>query len=327
VRAAGDDAELARDPAARSARLPTAAWEAVRAGLSAGPVLVQVPRRGYVPALACVSCRAPVRCAACSGPLQLRGGRSGAWCGWCGLLDAHWRCPHCEGTRLRAVVVGARRTAEELGRSFPGVPVRTSGRDGVLATVGAGPALVVATPGAEPVADPPGYAAAVLLDGWALLGRPDLRAAEEALRRWLAAAALVRPAAAGGRVVVLAESELAPVQALLRWDPAGAAARELDQRTRLGFPPAVRMATLVGTAAAVADLLGASHLPGSAQVLGPSPLDASTRDGDPIVRALVRVPLATGPELTRALKAGQAVRGARKATDFVTVHVDPEQIG
>ena len=50
-----------------------------------------------------------------------------------------------------------------------------------------------------------GYAAALLLDGWALLGRPDLRAAEETLRRWLAAAALVRPAPAGGRVVVLAD--------------------------------------------------------------------------------------------------------------------------
>jgi primosomal protein N' (replication factor Y) (superfamily II helicase) len=326
VRAAGDDAELARDPAARSARLPTLGWEAARTGLAIGPVLVQVPRRGYVPSLACVHCRVPARCAHCSGPLALGSQRGLAACRWCGRTAGGWRCPDCDSTQFRAAVVGAGRTAEELGRAFPGVPVRTSGRDGVLPEVGPGPALVVATPGAEPVADG-GYAAALLLDAWALLARPDLRAGEEALRRWLAAAALVRPARDGGRVVVLADGSPTPVQALLRWDPAGAAARELDQRTRLGFPPAVRMATLVGTAAAVADLLGASHLPGSAQVLGPSPLDASTRDGDPIVRALVRVPLATGPELTRALKAGQAVRGARKATDFVTVHVDPEQIG
>src|SRR5439155_27092337 len=70
----------------------------------------------------------------------------------------------------------------------------------VLDTVPAEPALVVATPGAEPVATG-GYGAALLLDGWALLARPDLRAGEEALRRWLNAAALVRPAGAGGRVV------------------------------------------------------------------------------------------------------------------------------
>ena len=49
---------------------------------------------------------------------------------------------------------GERRTAEELGRAFPGVVVRTSGRDssgaGVLDEVDSSPALVVSTPGAEP---------------------------------------------------------------------------------------------------------------------------------------------------------------------------------
>ena len=92
--------------------------------------------------------------------------------------------------------------ASSTRRAFPSVAVRTSGGQHVLATVPAEPALVIATPGAEPVA-PGGYAAALLLDGWALLGRPSLRAAEEALRRWMNAAALVRP---GGTVVVLAES-------------------------------------------------------------------------------------------------------------------------
>jgi primosomal protein N' (replication factor Y) (superfamily II helicase) len=322
VRAAGDDAELATDGAARSARLPTLAWQTARDALRTGPVLVQVPRRGYLPALACVRCRTPARCATCGGPLGLRSGRAGAACRWCGLLAAAWRCPVCEADRFRAVVVGARRTAEELGRSFPGVPVRTSGRDGVLDRVDADPAVVVATPGAEPVADG-GYAAAVLLDGWALLGRPDLRAAEETLRRWLTAAALVRPSADGGRVVVLADSGLRPVQALLRWDPAGAAERELADRQRLRFPPAVTMAALRGPADAVADLLAASRsgLPEGADVLGPTPY------GEAGVRALVRVDPAHGLELAAALKAGQAVRSARKAGDFVTVTVDPADLG
>ena len=44
----------------------------------------------------------------------------------------------------------------------------------------AGPALVVATPGAEPRVEG-GYGAAVLLDAWALLQRPDLRAVEDTL--------------------------------------------------------------------------------------------------------------------------------------------------
>ena len=54
---------------------------------------------------------------------------------------------------------------------------------------------MVATPGAEPPADG-GYAGAVLLDTALLLLRPDLRAAEEALRRWLNVVALVRSGAA-----------------------------------------------------------------------------------------------------------------------------------
>jgi primosomal protein N' (replication factor Y) len=328
VLVAGGDADLARDPAARTARLPSVAFETARTALADGPVLVQVPRRGYLPATACATCHAPARCPACAGPLTLAGGRQLPVCGWCGQTAGEWRCPECEGARLRAVVVGARRTAEELGRAFPRVPVRLSGGDGgVLDAVPARPALVVATPGAEPPAEG-GYAAALLLDGWALLGRADLRAAEEALRRWLTAAALVRPGTAGGRVVLLAEAGLPAVQALVRWDPAGYAARELAERERLDFPPAVRLALLTGAADAVAEVLALADLPGSAAVLGPLPVDGG-RSGDerPTVRSLVRVPRGDGPALSAALKAAQAVRSARKAADFVTVRVDPAVLG
>ncbi|MBO4271485.1 primosomal protein N' [Microbispora triticiradicis] len=339
VRPAGDDAELARDQAARAARLPSVAWRALREGLEHGPVLVQVPRRGYLPALACRHCRAPARCSGappvrlateqspsesshseqsysgpvCSGPLALRGGHAMPYCRWCGRIAGDWRCPSCGGNSVRAVIVGARRTAEELGRAFPSVAVRTSGRDGVLARVGGAPALVVATPGAEPVADG-GYAAGVLLDGWALLGRPDLRAAEETLRRWANAAALLRPA---GELVVMADAAVPAVQALLRWDTVTFAERELDDRAELGFPPAVRLATLTGPAAAVRETLADADLPAGAQVLGPVPVDGGQE------RAMVRVPRHLGSALARALKGASGVRSARKAPEVVRVNIDP----
>ncbi|MEU3932115.1 primosomal protein N', partial [Streptomyces sp. NPDC029044] len=271
VRTVGDQ-DLARDEAARAARLPTLAWQAVREGLRHGPVLVQVPRGGYVPRMACAGCRAPARCRHCSGPLEAPDG-GGLNCGWCGREESGWHCPECGSFRLRASVVGARRTAEELGRAFPAVPVRTSGREHVLDTVPGAPALVVSTPGAEPVAEG-GYAAALLLDGWAMLGRPDLRAGEDALRRWIAAASLVRPQSEGGTVVVVAEPTLRPVQALVRWDPVGHAVRELAERAELGFPPVSRMAAVSGPAEAVADFLRAAQLPPEAEVLGPVPLPA-----------------------------------------------------
>jgi primosomal protein N' (replication factor Y) len=234
----GDDPQLARDPAAATARLPSLAWTTARDALRADtPVLVQVPRRGYLPSVSCADCRAPARCPHCAGPLALPSAQGTPFCRWCGRVSAAYACPECGGRRLRAAVVGARRTAEELGRAFPGVPVRTSGREEVLTRVPGGAGLVVATPGAEPVADD-GFGAVLLLDSWALLTRADLRAGEEALRRWLTAAALARPAADGGRVVVVADGGLAPVQALLRWDPTWFAARELAERRELGFPPA-----------------------------------------------------------------------------------------
>jgi primosomal protein N' (replication factor Y) len=240
-------------------------------------------------------------------------------CRWCGRPAADPACPRCGGRRLRAAGVGARRTAEELGRAFHETPVRTSGRDGVLDRVAAEPALVVATPGAEPVAEG-GYGAVLLLDTWALLTRADLRAAEEALRRWLNAATLARSATRGGRVVVVADGALAPVQALLRWDPATFAARELTERRGLGFPPAARIASLTGAPDAVADLLLLAQLPAGTEVLGPVPVGEEER-------ALVRVASrASGGALADALRAAAGVRSARKAEGPIRVQVDPRDL-
>jgi primosomal protein N' (replication factor Y) len=334
VSPAGDDPQLARDQAATAARLPSVAWQAARDALAAGaPVLVQVPRRGYLPAVACAECRTPARCPHCAGPLALGSAQAIAACRWCGRLAGGLACRRCGGRRLRAAVTGARRTAEELGRAFPPHPVRSSGGDTVLATVPARATVVVATPGAEPVAAG-GYGAVLLLDTWALLTRADLRAGEEALRRWLAAAALARPGPAGGRVVVVADGALPVVQALLRFDPGWYAGRELAERRALGFPPAARVATVTGPPDAVTDLLAAAAgaLPADTQRLGPVPVrpagpgrpgDAGAEEGPPPERVLLRVARSAGPALAAALHAAAGVRSARKAREPVRIQIDP----
>jgi primosomal protein N' (replication factor Y) len=339
--------QLARDPDQAVARVPAVAFEAARAALAAGrPVLVQVPRAGYLPWLACAQCRESARCRHCAGPLGFRtgdgapGGRSGPalpHCRWCGRAEPAFVCAVCGSRRLRAGVVGAGRTAEELGRAFPGRTVRSSGGGApVLDRVPAHPDLVVATPGAEPLAEG-GYGAALLLDGWALLARPDLRVAEETLRRWLGAAALVAPASDGGRigrVVVVADAALAPVQALVRWDPGWHAGVELAARTEVGFPPAVRMAAVEGSPTAVAEVVDAV-LGGAAEalgveVLGPVELDpepGAAPGTTPRERALLRVPRPQGRSLAAALAAAQALRSARKAPEPVRVRLDPPEVG
>jgi len=326
----GEDA--AARAADRGARLPTIAWQAAHDALMRkSPVLVQVPRGGYLPALSCDRCRTPLRCAFCSGPLTAGGGDAGGApsCSWCGRLAAGWRCPECGGARYRAVLVGARRTAEELGRAFPGVAVRTSAGEDVVARVPAGPTLVIATPGAEPVVDG-GYGAALLLDGWAMLSRADLRVGEETLRRWLNAASLVRPASDGGVVVVLADPGLRPVQALIRWDPLGHAERELADRVALGFPPAAVFAELTGEPEAVSEMLATLESPEAATVLGPvavsPPHRANPAREGATARALIRAPRAAASELAASLARAQGVRSARKLTP-VRVRIDPIDIG
>ena len=220
----------------------------------------------------------------------------------------------CGHRGLRAPVVGDLRTAEELGRTFPSTPVRTSSSgQTVLAEVGPQPAIVVATPGAEPVAEG-GYAAVVLLDTWLMLARPDLRTEEEAVRRWANAIGLVRP---GGRAVAVGDPAYPGLQALVRWDPAGSrpASRPSAPRRTCRRPPAWRRSP--ASRARVDDALTLLAPPESAEMLGPVPVGATTS-----VRVVVRVPRAQGAgalgrrcsELQRCGRPASSTRSASRWT-------------
>jgi len=117
--------------------------------------------------------------------------------------------------------------------------------------------------------------------------------------------------------------------------------RSRAERGELGFPPALRVATLTATAQACEQLLESLMLPASAELLGPVPLPDNRSPAHPLaavgdphgepalgqVRYLVRVPRADGALLARALHAGQALRSAAKASEYVRVQVDPIDIG
>lgn len=315
-----------RDPAAH-ARIPGEALKLLKEGVQQGPVLVQAPRVGYATRLACDRCRTPAECSVCHGPLRVSGAQRAPACAWCAHVEGDWRCPECGGTGLRAPVLGDARTAEEIGRALPGVTVRqSSSGTHVLAEVDDRPAVVVATPGAEPVARG-GYAAVLLLDTWLLLGRADLRATEEALRRWANAAALVRPAVDGGRVLAVGDPGHPGLQALVRWDPSGLARREIDERVSAHLPPASRVATVTGEPDDLAQALPTLSLPPGAEVLGPVPVEGAHDERDEaVVRYVLRVPRASGEALSLALREMQGKRSARKLT-HLRVEVDPVSLG
>jgi primosomal protein N' (replication factor Y) len=157
-----------------------------------------------------------------------------------------------------------------------------------------------------------------------MLMRPALRAAEQTLRRWFNAAALVRRARDGGIVVVTAEHEAA-VGALVRWDPAGYAERELVERQSLGLPPAVRSAAVTGPAAAVAAFLADLELPPAVRVIGPAPLEDHEPgpEGEPAPhRALLFFGYGVAGEVTRRLRAARSKASALRKHAPVHVRCD-----
>ena len=296
--------ELAREGPAAAARLPAPAWRTVRDRLADGPVLVQVPRAGYLPAVACGRCRAAARCGELSRPARAD----------VGDRRAHVRVVRLAGHRLavhrvrfgRAAVGsggvgthrrGARSRVPRRARACR--PARAR-RPGCWRPSRTSPAVVVSTPGAEPVA-PGGYAAALLLDASVSTAgrgaahrvrthcavvdggcaRPAGRATGES-SCWSATprSGRRRRSSGGTRPGTRPES----------W-PSGPSSRcprrSASRRSRVRATPWTR--SWHGSTCR------------ELEVLGPVPVDAREESLEPEVRALVRVPRSKGAALARSL--------------------------
>ena len=207
---------------------------------------------GHVPAVSCSFCGTRCTCPTCAAPLSLAGRTGPLVCRVCGRREDGYRCPECDRTQVRAVVVGSSRTAEELRRAFPDAPFRVAGgAHGPVADddVPDG-AIVVATPGAEPV-PAGGYAAALLLDADAMLARAAYDADTEAVRRWDNAIALVRPADDRGEVLVVGTATLPAIRDLVAHRSRAFLDRVLADRRALDLPPFAKVAEVTGDHAGV----------------------------------------------------------------------------
>ncbi len=278
----------AQDRLAAQARVPSIAWREATAAARTGPVLVQVARPGYAPGLRCGDCGQSARCRVCGGPLQQRRQGGIPSCLWCGAPEASWQCGTCHSTRIGPAGAGASRTAEELGKAFPGVRIVVADGERTVQAVDAQPSIVVATRGAEPIAAG-GYRAVLLLDGDRMVARESLRVGEDCLRWWSDAAAL----AADDAPVVLVGVGGALASALVTGRQAEYARAELVDRRMLRFPPAVRIATLTGLPDAVAAALRA--LPDGVDPVG-------TTESEGRARAIVRFDYQLGPAVAQAMR-------------------------
>lgn len=311
-------------PSGRS-RLPQEAMRVLRKGLQGGPVLVQVPRTGYAPAIACTFCGTRARCPECAAPLSQRGRNGPLHCTVCGRREDGYRCPECDRTHVRAMVIGSTRTAEELHRAFPDAPLKVAGgahgplEDDAVPEHG----IVVATPGAEPA--PPGrYSACLLLDADAMLGRAAFDADVEAVRRWRGAISLVRTAEEGGEVLVVGTSTLPAIRDLVAHRSALFLDRVLEDRRELDLPPFRRVAEVVGEREACRGFLETTELPDGTEVLGPVELEGPDQAGR--ARAVLRIEPRRSRELAAALRSGVAARSARKDRGSLRVRLDPPDV-
>ncbi|MET2012651.1 primosomal protein N' [Microbacterium chocolatum] len=295
-----------REGESRGTRVPSSAYAAAREALAQGPVLVQVARPGYAPVLVCAECRHPARCRHCAGPLHARGAGAVPVCTWCGRSALAWRCSECDSDRVRMASSGSERTADELGRAFPGTRIIVADGEHPVLRVDDRPALVVATRGGEPIAEG-GYRAVILLDGDRMLMADDLRIGESCLRWWSNAAALAAP----GAPVHLVGVTGAVARALATWTQPAYARAELADRQPLRMPPTVRVAAVSGARRSVETALeklrdDVPELDAQA-ILGPV-------DGEEGTRALVRFEYARGARVTESLRASvvsDAVSGRR----------------
>ncbi|MEY4348455.1 MAG: hypothetical protein RIS43_874 [Actinomycetota bacterium] len=311
--------DLARDPLARVVRLPSQAFTAIRDGLKTGPVLIQVPRRGYQLRLACARCKESVRCGNCEGPMS-RAQQSGPMsCNRCGAVTAIFQCTWCQGTEVQSRTLGAVRTAEEFGRAFPDIIIKTSGKDNILEEIDSTPALVIATPGAAPVVKDGYYAAAVILDADATLMYSYLSSHEDTYHRWSDVAAMVAPQE--GTVIVAGDDSHHVISAFLSLDAIGFASRELAIRKAASMLPALNVIELVAPMGTWQSF--DVPLPSTSRVFGPV---AVPRGQEKMERVLISTPWPDAPTAAKAVRANALKVWLARGNVGLEIDVDPAML-
>ena len=222
-------------------RISSKAWKTIQKGLQSGPVLIQVPLRGYIRSLVCQKCANHARCH-CGGKLIIASVKKNIVCGLCGVFQSDWQCNYCAGKSFRHSGIGDERTLEEIGKAFPGVTIRNSNQATMILDEIKDSCIVLATPGSEPRASN-GYSAIVFLDSRIFLERATVNAEEQARLNWFSVSALAAKNAEVFLDVVVSDPNF---QALLRWDPWHSASRDLMERSDLQLPPQFKAVSVIG---------------------------------------------------------------------------------
>ena len=252
--------------------IPTKIYQQVRKSLVNGPVLFLVPAKGYATAISCAKCRNIAICE-CGGKLSKSSAKSEPACVLCSKKYQNWKCGWCGEARVFLTSRGIERLAEEIGRSFPNqLVIQSTGTD-PRDEVSDDPALVISTPGVEPIAES-GYAAVVILQVDRFLSSSASNGVESAYSNFFSASALI----SDNGVIALVHDDGAPItSALATWNPATISKREIEQRISLQLPPVsgavlvlADSAELIRLKSALVNATEESRAPKSLRVYGPT---------------------------------------------------------
>ena len=247
--------DLRRDPGDRG--LARATLDAVAARIAAEEqVLVFLNRRGYAPVLHCADCGWTAECPRCDARLTLHRSPAQLRCHHCGheaLPPGH--CPACGAPEPMPVGLGTQRTEALLRERFPETPVLRIDRDAVrgqarleavLGEIGSGrPAILLGTQMLTKGHHFPAVTLVVVVDADAGLFSADFRAGERLAQQLVQVAGRAGRADRPGEVLVQTRHpEDERLGALLGEGYGAFAARILEERRSLGFPPFGRLALL-----------------------------------------------------------------------------------
>lgn len=300
------------------ALLPGRIFSEIKKALNHGAVLFLAPRKGYGNALLCSHCRNVAYCD-CGGRLSVVSKLEAPTCVHCGVSHSPWKCRFCGRDKQYLAGRGIDRAAEEISRAFPGYPVVISAGDVIKSSVEPKPALVLSTPGAQPVI-PGGYAAVVILDAMRFFSHTDINGQERARELIFETASLIQEK---GRVLLVLDEVHPIVAAVARWNVAPLLKRELGEREELALPPKVASAVLVMEALTAPQIasglkkaLAEGRIPSSTRIYGPTILPKSQ------AKIVIHVSHEQWPELGKVLHELQRKRSISKK-DLLTLRIDP----
>ncbi|MBC5806327.1 MAG: primosomal protein N' [Candidatus Eremiobacter antarcticus] len=320
---------------ALSPALTAAIEECVKRGDKA---LLFVNRRGYAGLLLCRECGFAPRCRRCAVSLVVHAADRSLRCHICGdAFRIPQKCAKCGSLDLKPFGLGTQRLEEEVRNLFPAArAVRmdsdTTSAQGaherLLDSFAAEGDILIGTQMIAKGLDYPTVTLVGVVAADLDLNRPDFRAAERTFGLLTQVAGRAGRVAPGSRVLVQTYSpEHYAVALAARHDYETFARKELELRRELLYPPFGRLAYLLVSGVALAEV--ESHAKTLAQtlraqapaveVLGPAPDILAKARGEHRMRIALK-----SPEEEPLLDASELARALRRSKDLrLTVIVDP----